>query len=288
MWVDQAGGPESVVASGTDTTTVRLSPDGRRAVSPQTLGGTNRDLWLYDLERTTRTRLTSDPGLDRSPVWLPDGSGLLFASSRGAIEAIYQISATGATSEHIVLEADPGQSVIPLDVSADGRVLVYARGAGAYDLWILLLDGSRQPAPYLTTPFDEGQAALSADGRWLLYLSNETGQYEVILQSFPDPADGKWTVSTNGGANPRWRSDGRELYYRDLSDRIAAVPFGPGRPPVLGQPVPLFALPVGLPQNRIATGSAFQFDVNPDGQRFPVAAPLEAADRLLTVTLNWK
>jgi dipeptidyl aminopeptidase/acylaminoacyl peptidase len=174
---------------------------------------------------------------------------------------------------------------IPEDWSSDGRFIVYRTGGvvGGEDLWVLPLSDEQKPFGFLTTPFSESQAQLSPDGRWLAYRSNESGRFEVYVQSFPKPA-GKWQISTGGGGQPRWRGDGKELFYLSSSNRLMAVPINAGAGLEVGSASPLFDAPFFSTLN----AAIYMYDVTADGQRFIFAAPLtEARDTPLTVVVNW-
>jgi hypothetical protein len=186
--------------------------------------------------------------------------------------------------------------VFARDWSLDGRFVVFEKfrpvGTGRQrDLWMLPMSGEPKPSPYLVTPFDEGQPVLSPDGKWLAYVSNETRTYQVVVQPFPDPSSGKWQISTSGGAYPRWRRDGRELYYLDPQRRIVAVSVATEGSFTVGKTTPLFEtalqLPVGLP-------TFVPYDVSADGQHFLISvrpdqlpATTNSTPTPITVVLNW-
>jgi dipeptidyl aminopeptidase/acylaminoacyl peptidase len=202
----------------------------------------------------------------------------------------------GATPERLLLEPEPGFGLGALDWSLDGRLLVFSKAqigvaseTGPGDLWVLPLVGDRKPFPYLTSPFDESEASLSPDGRWLAYTSNESGAYQVLVRPFPDAAGGKWQVSADGGVHPRWRRDGRELYYYDTKGWVVAVAVRTDDRFELGKSTPLFKSLFPVPEPATPAGSAFRYDVSSDGQRFLVAAPPPSAMSTapITVVLNW-
>lgn len=175
-----------------------------------------------------------------------------------------------------------------LDWSRDGRLIVFSHGksGAADDLWVLPLFGDRKPFPYLTTPFSEGTGALAPNGRWLAYVSDEPGTPQVIVQPFPDPSGGKWQISRQGGTYPRWRRDGRELYYLDRGGRIVAVSVTTDGNFEVGKSTPLFTTSIPFPNQSRNTGSPY--DVTADGQRFLMSVPLGNVDSApITVVLNW-
>jgi eukaryotic-like serine/threonine-protein kinase len=279
----QIGQPEAYAAQSP-----RLSPDGKRlAVSRGPVGG--EDIWLWDLASGTSSRFTFDPARDSSPVWTPDGSKIIFRSDRNGRYRFYEKNSTGSGEEKVIFES-PTQAILqPQDLSADGRTLLYVTPGEntGLDIWALPLtnSGAGKPFPYLQTQFNENQAQFSPDGRWVAYTSNEMGQDEVFVQSFPRPAS-KRQVSSGGGVQPRWRADGRELYYLALDQKLMAVAVKPGANPELGTPTPLFqtrltAVGTAAPENRQL------YDVSPDGKRFLLSLPPEQAGPPITVILNW-
>ena len=283
-WFDRAGNPAGTVGPPGDYRSLNLSNDGRHLALTRFSEGNAPDLWLLDLARGVPTRFTFDPAGDSEPVWSPDGSRVVFRSVRNGEMRLYQKLASGIGSE------DPFPNVtgfaIPEDWSSDGRFIVYRLGGGGGaldDLWVLPLSDEQKPFGFLTTPFSESQAQLSPDGRWLAYRSNESGRFEVYVQGFPKPA-GKWQISTDGGAQPRWRGDGKELYYVSSSNRLMAVPISAGAGLEVGSASPLFDAPLFSTLNNFS----HEYDVTADGQRFIVAARLtEARNTPLTVVLNW-
>ncbi len=177
----------------------------------------------------------------------------------------------------------------PYDWSSDGRFIVYTafgltKGATA-ELWVLPLAGDRQPFPYVKTEFQETQARFSPDVRWIAYVSNESGRDEVYISGFPT-VGGKVRVSTNGGVQPRWRPDGKELFYLSPDRKVMAVPVKADSTVEVGTPKALFDVrfaPIGSG----APYAPYQYDATADGQRFMINTPLENATVPITVVLNW-
>ncbi len=290
VWSDRAGKMSAPIGAPVSATALKLSPDAKLVALAESLSGTALDLWVYDINRGLKTRLTTDPAADSNPVWSPDGSRLVFSSNRdGKGISLYEKPVSGAVPERLLLEAEQGVNLIPLDISLDETFLVFTKGRGASrDLWMLPLSGDRKPVPYLATPFDEGGAMLSPNGRWLAYVSNESGLYQVVVQPFPDPSKGKWQISIGGGLGPRWKRDGRELYYFDATGRIVAVPVSTDSAFQFGKAAPLFEVPFPV---AASLTSSLPYDVAADGQRFLLSVPLNrvasAPPTPLTVTLNW-
>jgi Tol biopolymer transport system component len=261
-----------------------LSPDGRRVALNRVIGR-NNDIWILDLERSLFSRFTFEPAADSMPVWSPDGATIAFNSNRSGVYDLYQKSATGVGADQLLL-ATP-QNKAPVDWSPDGRFLMY-RSPGlttGFDLWALPMTGDRKPFVVVQTNFEERDAQFAPDGRWIAYQSNESGRTQVLVQPFPGPG-GKLQVSTDGGAQVRWRADGRELFYISLDGRLMAVPI---RPAVdrhaleAGAPVPLFPTRAGGPA---PGGNKQDYVVSKDGQRFLIDVPEEVASPI-AVIMNW-
>ena len=262
-----------------------LSPDGRRVALARTVAR-NTDVWILDLERSLFSRFTFDAAVDAWPVWSPDGPNIAFNSNRSGVYDLYQKSATGVGSDELLL-ATP-QNKGPVDWSPDGRFLLY-RSPGAttgFDLWALPTFGDRKPFVVVQTNFEDRDGQFSPDGKWIAYQSNESGQTQVLVQPFPGPG-GKLQVSADGGAQVRWRADGRELFYVSPDGRLMAVPIRPAadrRSLEAGAPVPLFATRIG----GAAPGMNRQdYVVSQDGQRFLIDVP-ESVASPIAVVLNWK
>jgi Tol biopolymer transport system component len=269
---------------------LRLSPDQKRAaldqVDPQ-VGG--RQIWVQEFARGVTARFAFGAVQDVTPVWSPDGGRIAFGSDRGGpfrIHQIYVKASTGAGSEELIFRSDEVKFLT--DWSRDGRLLLFEvlkPGATRTDLWVLPLAGARQASPYLATAFDESLGRFSPDGRWVAYVSDETGRPEVYVQSFP-LSTGKWKISNEGGSQPVWRRDGRELFFLSRNRQIHGVAVTPNTTTFeAGSPRALFPMP---PFFAAGTGSRFHYDAAADGQRFLVARSWDA-DALYTVNvvLNW-
>ena len=238
-WMDRAGKDLGDAAAPGDYAGPALSPDDKHVAFER-----QGDIWVQDLARGAASRLTFEPSQETRPVWSPDGRLLVFASSRGGRIDLYQKAGTGAGREELVLQSEEDKS--PVDWSSDGRFLLYVsrHASTREDLWVLPLEGDRKPIPFLQTPFRETQAVFAPAGRgkprWIAYTSDESGGWQVYVQEFP-PTGGKWQISTAGGVNPRWRPDGKELYYLSMTARkLMAVEvktdggFAAGLPRVVG------------------------------------------------------
>lgn len=205
-----------------------ISPDGRWAAVSIINSPTSYDLWLVDLQRAVTTRLTFDglaaggTGLGASVIWSSDGTRVVYQSLRSGIYDVYQVLTNGTGKPEPLVQS----SVVfkmPASWSPDGKYLVWIQNTEQtqWDIWLLPMQGDRKPIPFLRTPFDENTAAISPDGRWMAYDSNETGRPEIYVRSFPEPRE-KHRISISGGSNPQWSSDGRELIFW-TSDNWAAT-----------------------------------------------------------------
>ena len=292
-WFDRGGKPLEALGTPGPNVDPELSPDGRRVAveraDPQTGSG---DLWLLEAGRDVATRFSFDPTADNYAIWSPDGQQIIFRSGRrSGVNDLYRKAASGVAAEEPLLQSPAGK--YSLDWSADGRYLVYDQdAAGGYDLWVLPLEGAGtsmkagKPFPFLQSNFNEDHAQFSPDGRWLAYTSNESGRYEVYVQSFPQ-AGGKYQVSTGGGLAPRWRRDGRELYYIAPDAKLMAVAIRGDTTLEAGQPAALFQTNIHEAGGYVASDKQ-QYDVAADGQRFLINTPVEgAASAPLTVVLNF-
>jgi Tol biopolymer transport system component len=293
LWFDRGGsaigtvgGPDN--ANATDAT---LSPDGLRVAFSRTTD--NIDVWILDTVRGVLDRFTSDPALENRPIWSPDGSRIVFTrfSPNGAGGGLYEMPTNGSGRERRLEEPLPvsGGGNTPTDWSSDGRFLLYHVGnSGQFDIWALPMTGDREPFPLVQTKFDERQGQFSPDDKWIAYQSNETGQFEIYVQAFPGPGR-RERVSANGGAQVRWRNDGKELFFIGLDGRLMAVPIeldSRSGAITAGAPVPLFATRVG---GAVQGVERQQYDVAPDGQRFLMNTLTEnTSTSPITLILNWK
>jgi serine/threonine protein kinase/WD40 repeat protein len=259
VWYDRTGEELSVVGAPQSYWSVSLSPDGKAIAASTSVAASS--VWIYDTTRGVRTRLTAGND-DIWPVWSRDGRSVAFSSRRpGNLDIYIRDVATGAERPAAVSEVDK----IATSWSPDGTMIFYdALGlpSGTDIRYVTLADGKSHE--YAATQFVESSAAMSPDGKWVAFQSNESGQSEIYVAPFP-PTGAKWAVSQSGGIAPRWRRDGRELFFIQPSDQnVMAVPVGPGATPQIGKPVPLFRI-------RTSSGSE-SWDVSADGQRIIATA----------------
>jgi serine/threonine protein kinase len=274
-----------------------LSPDGSRAAVgwAPTQSSASWDIWLIDFARGTNTRFTFAQQNSSSgrPVWSPDGTRIIFSSNLTGPENLYQKPTSGFKKEELLLKSS--QVCDPTSWSSDGRFVLYSAlyPKTKADLMILPLESGKE-LPFLRTEFNEFDGHFSPDMRWVAYVSDETGNDEVYVTGFSRASGGavsepggKWLISKGGGAGPRWRGDGKELYYRAPDGKAMAVEIAAGTAFVAGMPKALFQAPVEI-LTLAMTGRHRNWDVSPDGKRFLLSTPVaESPLTPITVILNW-
>jgi hypothetical protein len=264
-----------------------LSPDGTRvAESIIENPNSNGDLWSYEVNRRTKTRLTSTLEDEASPVWQPDGQFVLFGSGFGGNQPhIYRIRSDGSGEIETVLKSE-GVDEYPGSICRDGRYLAYTHSSkdSPPSVWILPLIGDRKPFALIQTQFSNLQPLFSPDCKWIAYLSRQTGRLEVYLANFPD-ATHRYQVSTQSGSRPHWRGDNKELfYYSYFQNSMVAVNVEEKGVGEISLGVPQTLFPLSSPYSTF-----FGFDVTPDGKRFLISTVnFPTASIPLTLVTNWK
>jgi len=287
VWVDRDGqflGPIGQPQHG--IADLALSRDGSR-VGVSALEDGNADIWIHDVERGTKIRVTTHPDFDFEPTFSPAGDEVAFASNRNGSTDIFIKAADGSGQIRSLATGEETSEGVP-DWSRDGKYIVYfVDGPGAsFDLGYLSLADNAKPALLLKTPSYENEPAISPDGRYVAYTSNESGRYEVFVSPFPE-GSGRWVVSVNGGMHPKWNGRGDELFYKE-DDALMVVTvdtrseFEAGVPQKLfdGDKVDIRLYDDHRPINPV-------YDVTADGQKFVMLESLEEETSSLVVLLNW-
>jgi serine/threonine-protein kinase len=285
VWVDRDGKEGPSLAPPNAYWSPKISPDGMKVALEAAIGG-NSDIWIWDIERGTRERLTNDEGMDAFPLWTPDGKRVIFASNREGSYNIYWKAADG-TGETEPLLIRSNLAFMPTSISPDGNTLVLM--TGTEDIGTISMEGDSEWTPLLQAEYDEMRPRISPDGRWMAYMSDETGQFEIYIRPFPDVNSDKYPVSTSGGTDPIWSPDGHELFYRN-NDKFVMVSVETEPALSLEKPKVLFQGDfVSFSNNR----DTF-WDIHPDGDRFLMIKPFRTEDestsgtpRQINVVLNW-
>jgi len=290
VWVDRKGAAQPLPAPPHAYANPRFSPDGRQVAFDIAEAG-KQDIRIYDLMRDTLTRLTFE-GINAFPVWTPDGKRVAYRSQQSGAFNIFWKPADGSGAEERLTTSPNNQS--PSYFSLDGRTLGYIlqNSKTGWDLWELPLEGERKPRPFLQTPFNEITQRLSPDGRWVAYLSDESGRYEVYVQPFPGPG-GKWQISTDGGGEVSWSPKGNELFYRtgDQREKMMAVDIHAQPSFSAGKARLLFEGPYTSNAANGAVGPNYSMSL--DGQRFLMLKPGQQVQQQSTaltqinVVQNW-
>ncbi len=295
VWISRDGKPLGEAAEEGASIRIAVAPGAERMAVARTEIGNggqgNLDIWVREFARGVMTRLTFDAGSDDFPVWSPDGNQIAFSSNRdGGVFQLYRKEASGAGQEERLTES-PNLKYV-LDWSKDGKYLLYREQnpQTGRDLMALPLEskeGERKPIPVVHTQFDENTGAISPDGRWVAYASNESGANELYVQAFPGVASapaGKWQISNGGAYDVKWRGDGKEIYYQTPVGKVMAAAIQAGPQGIRAE------LPRELFSANSTTFGLHEFDVTPDGQRFLLILnpQTEGTAVRLTVVTNWQ
>ncbi|MEE8094154.1 MAG: protein kinase, partial [Gammaproteobacteria bacterium] len=287
LWVDRDGHEEPIDVPPRTYVKPRISPDGTKVALD--VRDQDFDIWIWDLGRETLTRLTFDPGQDEFPVWSPDGQQIAFSVTGGGGPAatsntsLFWRAADGTGSAERLAESS-GQ-MFPTSFLPDAAgILVYGTVTTDQgdDIAIVRLEGEDRATPLLETTFEESYPALSPDGRWLAYVSDESGNNEIFVRPCPDIVAGRWQVSTGGGTQPFWARDGRELFYRN-GEAVITVPIQTDPSFTVGNPEVMFE------GDYIIEQGGPNYDVSPDGERFLMIKQIEdaSATSQIIVVQNW-
>jgi Tol biopolymer transport system component len=279
VWVSRDGTlVQQIPAPLNAYTDPSISPDGRSvALSVQ---GTTQTLWIYDFVRSTLTTLAA-PGSIQAPAWTPDGRRLVYRETRAGYRNLFWRSADGSGAEERLATSDRLQT--PTSVSRDGRLLAFTEMApdSGQDIWVKPLDGQQPAQAVVKTQFSESASHFSPDGQWLAYSSDESGRSEIYVSAFPGPG-GRIAISTDGGTEPRWSTDGRELFYR-AGDKMMAVAITPGSSPTAGSPKLLFE-----GRYQVTDTGSGGYDVSSDGRFLMIQATVaEQPATEFNIVLGW-
>lgn len=279
-WVGRDG-KETPIAVVSGANYPRVSPDGTRIAFMATVGG-NADIFVRERARNAQSRLTFDAARDISPVWTPDGKRIIYASARDGGQNLYWQAADGTGAAERLTTSTSDQ--FPYTVTPDGKSVIYIElnGGTSYDIMAVPLMGDRKPRALLATQFDERRPSLSPDGKWMVYQSNESGQFELFVRPYPNVDGGRWQVSAGGGSSPIWSPDGREIFYRQ----------GQTIQHVAVQTSPVFSAgtPSQLFQTLLPVDSAgMSYGIAPDGKQFIIAKPETGTSGPVEyrIVLNW-
>jgi serine/threonine-protein kinase len=285
VWVSRDGVEEPIPVPARNYQYAQLSPDGRRIALD--VRDEENDIWVFDLERASLQRLTFDPGLNRGPVWSPDGARIAFSRDVDGDEEVYWQAWDGSGVPEQLTQGSETM-VMPSDISADGQLAFFSPAFAPRDVMVVSIGGGASPGTVvLGGPASEENATLSPDGHWLAYQSNESGQIEVYVRPFPDVEGGRWQISTGGGNRPRWSRSGDELFYYfgDSLTGLMAMAVETESGFRAGTPQRLFQGSYEAPQQFRQA-----YDVSPDDQRFIMIKRVEVdyADQpQIIVVQNW-
>lgn len=285
VWVDRTGKEEAIPAPPRVYAYAHLSPDGTRVALD--IRDQENDIWIWDLARKTLSRLTFDPGLNRGPIWTPDGKKVAFSAERDGSENAYWQVADGSGSQELLAKI-PNKSILPQAFSPDGKLLLFDDNPSSIPRHINVIGvGNNEPKRLLSGASNDSNPQISPNGRWIAYESLESGRGEVYVRPFPDVNAGRWQISTDGGTRPLWNANGRELFYYVPGGTMMAVPVETAQSFKAGSPQVIF-------KGAYAVGWAGrQYSVTPDGKRFLMIkeAALNSgsnpAQTQINVVVNW-
>jgi dipeptidyl aminopeptidase/acylaminoacyl peptidase len=286
LWVDQAGHEEALDAPARAWFWPQISPDGKR-LGMHIMDPVNMDAWIYELDRGPLVRMTYDARQDGYPLWSPDGTRVAFWSRQGGSDSnLYVRSAELTGRDQRLTATDNGTYQLPMAWTQDGHLLVFEQWVSAatkIDIGVIPVDGVGTPTLLLQGPSDEAHPAISPDGRWIAYQSNQSGRWEVYVQPFPG-LGGRWQLSTQGGVSPTWDPNGGRLFYRNDRAMMSVPVTTTGNTFRYGNPRMLFEGSY-VPEES-APYDARSYAVAPDG-RFLMMKEPEQRPTQIVVILNW-
>jgi serine/threonine-protein kinase len=284
VWVDRQGREEPLSAPPRTYALPRLSPDGTRVALD--VRDQEFDIWVWDLVRGTLRRLTSDPGLDVSPVWTPDSHGILFSSVRGGgMPNMYRQAADGTGATEALPQLSDGLVLTSIAPDGTRAVGMPPTGTGPTSIMVMTFGEKPHVDPLLQTKFVTRNPEIAPDGRWVAYESNESGRAQVYVRPFPNVETGSWQVSTQGGTKPVWAPSGRELFYIDADGYLTGVPVQIVTTFIAGNPARM------LQTRYFSAGTGRSYDVSRDGQKFLMIKDATANSSnpppSMVIVLNW-
>jgi dipeptidyl aminopeptidase/acylaminoacyl peptidase len=283
VWFDRSDKKLGVVGVPGDYSDLSLSPDDKRLVFAQVDSDTgNSDIWVMDLAGGAPSRFTFDTSVDFAPIWSPDGQRIVFSSLREGAPNLFQKMANGSAQEDSLYQSPVAK--LPSDWSTDGRFIICdtVDPKTRWDLWVLSVSDHKWE-PFLQTPANEARAMFSPNGRWVAYESDESGKKEIYVQTFP-PSGAKWQVSVSGGSQPRWRRDGKELFYLSGDRKVTSVDVSTdGATFTHGTPRTRFDTPILKGEDHPGD----QYVVTADGRLLVNTLPEEQANSPISVMVNW-
>jgi eukaryotic-like serine/threonine-protein kinase len=285
VWFNRLGKELNRLEPGGSFAEFELTADGKRLVTNRKDASNQTSLWIFDLQRGTLSKISRPNEDSSSGLWAPDAASVAYLTSRSGQWQIIR-KWIGGSERQEVLVSSP-LSKYPDDWSRDGKWLVFESVSPTtkFDLYAVAVEGEHKPQPYLVTPSNEAHARISPDGHWLAYVSDESGQPEVYVQSFPATGKGKWQISTQGGDQPAWSGNGRELFFLSPEQRLMSVDIKPGAVPEPGMPKALFGIST---VSTGITGARNVYVPSHDGQRFLVDSVAQETTRTgVVVQLNW-
>ena len=283
LWYERDGKNPKSLGAPALYAQIDISPnEDRLAAGIFDLTAGSPDVWIYDISRDVPLRLTFDPDFDASPIWSPDGSRVVWRSNRKGRYDLYQKVSSGAGNDEILLESEENKDATSW--SSDGEFIAYTnttvKGNTQNDIWILAMSGERKPVPFLQSGSNETSAQFSPDGRWIAYVSDESGTNQVYIAPFPNPV-GKWQVSRSSGTEPRWRGDGKEIFFLSPENKLmAAAVNASGSNLQIGNAETLFEIHPANPPG-------YHYDVTKNGKRFLVDSIKEGIFEPLALIVNW-
>ena len=278
-WFDLAGRALESIGPPGNYLNLEIAREGRRVFYDRTRAGIGTfDIWSLDLDRGVETPITTETETEVFPMDLPGGKSIVYSANRGGAPELFRRSLESGAEERLTKALNAFQQA--QDLSPDGKTLVYVERAmsGYFDIWTLPLSGPGEPAPFLQSPFDKKEVRFSPDGRFLAFISNESGQAEAYVTPFPGPGE-KVRLSSEGARLLQWSRDGKTLYYVAADGRMMALPIATDPTLKTGSPRELFTI-AGKPW--------LNFRVSKDGTRFLAVVPEVAADEQpMTVVVDW-